>query len=384
MTRSLPLLTSLAGCLSASAWALEPQHIDLAGFEFTPTLKIQERYDDNFRGLDDDVQSSWITALQPRFLLSAEDRNSAYQLEYRLNDETFHSDSQASNTDHHLYLRSILEFSSRQRLRWDLEYHRQEDTVDTADAQENDKYSRAIANALYSFGARSARNQLDFGANYEALRYHNSGNLNADKERDSLRLNGIWFHRLGGATRSLLELRHTEHDYKLASSPRSGTNRAALAGVTWEATAKTTGNVRVGLERKDFDSDASDDYTSPMWEVGLAWRPRTYSTFTLDTRRAFDEGDDGASTIAEQSARLGWEHHWSARIRSDLYYRYAEREYKGIERDDDRNTYGLSLVYSPRRWVDLTLGYRHQDNDSTLRSESYTRNIYTLGVALSL
>lgn len=383
MTRSL-LLTLLAGCLSASAWALEAQHIDLGGFELTPTLEVQERYDDNFRALKSAPQSSWITAIEPRFLLSAEDRNSAYQLEYRLDDETFHSDSQASNTDHHLYLRSVLEFSSRQRLRWDLEYHRQEDTIDTADAQENDKYSRAIAKALYSFGANTAANQLDFGVNYEALRYHNSGDLNADKERDSLRLNGIWFHRLGGVTRSLIEIRHTEHDYKLTSSPRSGTNHAALAGITWDPTAKTTGSLRVGIERKDFDSNANDDYTSPMWEVGLAWRPRTYSTITLDTRRAFDEGDDGASTIAEQSARLGWEHEWSTRIRSELYYRYTEREYKGIDRDDDRNAYGLSLIYSPRRWIDLTLGYRYQDNDSTLRSESFTRNVYLLGVALSL
>lgn len=378
------LRASLVGSVSLNAWAVEPQHIDLAGLEFTPTLILREAYDDNFRGLRDDPQSSWVSTINPTFLLSAEDRNSAYQVEYSLDSETYHSDSDASNTDHHLLLRSIMEFTARQRLRWNLEYHRQEDTADTATADENDKYSRAIADGLYSFGVRSGNNQLDFGANYEALRYHNSGDLNADKERNSLRLSSTWFHRLGGRTRSLLELRHTDHDYLLSSSDRDSTNLAALAGATWEATSKTTGSVRLGRERKDFDSPGRQDYTSPMWEVGIAWQPRTYSTVKFNTRRAFDEGDDGASTIADRTSSLSWRHQWTAYVRSDLDYRYSDREYKAIDRDDQLNSAGLGLTYSPDRWIDLTLGYRRTHNDSSLREESYTRHLYQLSVELSL
>jgi hypothetical protein len=385
MRLSTFLSASLVGSVSVNSWAVDPQHIDLAGFEFTPTLVLSEAYDDNFRGLPDaDRQSSWVSTINPTLLLSAEGRKSAYQLEYSLNSETYHSDSDASNTDHHLRLKSIMEFTARHRLRWNLAYHRQEDTVDTANSEENDKYSRAIAGALYSYGVRSARNRLDFGANHETLRYHNSGNLNADKERDSLQLKTIWFHRLGGRTRSLVELRHTDHQYKLSESNRDSTNLAALAGATWKATAKTTGNVRIGAEHKDFDSETRQDYTSPMWEVGVAWQPRTYSTLRFDTRKAFDEGDDGASTIADQSNTLSWRHEWTSRIRSDLDYRYSDREYKGIERDDQQTSYGLGLTYSPDRWIDVTLGYRHTDNDSSLRTESYTRNIYLLSLGLSL
>lgn len=384
MRFSTLLRAALLGSVSLNSWAVEPQHIDLAGFEFTPSLILREGYDDNFRGLRDDRQSSWVSTLNPTFLLSAEDRNSAYQLEYSLDSEIYHSASDASNTDHHLLLRSIMEFTARHRLHWNLEYHRVEDTADTAEDDENDKYSRAIADGVYSFGVQSASNQLDFGANYEALRYRNDDRLNADKERNSLRLSSTWFHRLGGRTRSLLELRHTDHDYLLSASDRDSTNLAALAGATWEATARTTGSVRVGAERKDFDSDTREDYTSPMWEAGITWQPRTYSTVKFNTRRAFDEGDDGASTIADLTSILSWSHQWTAYIRSDVDYRFSDREYKAIDRDDQLSSTGLGLTYSPDRWLDFTLGYRHTDNDSSVRTESYTRNLYQLSVELSL
>lgn len=370
---------------SANSWAeLDPRDIRLGVFRFTPTLEVRESYDDNYRGLADNEQASWVTGINPKFLLATADRNSEYELEYSFNSDIFHSDSDASNTDHHLRFRNLLEFTSRHRLSWGLEYHRVEETADTEIDTENDKYSQAIARGAYRFGASSARNQLEFGTHYEQRRYHNSGNLNAGEERDSLMFNSIWYHRLGGRTRALLEARHTDHDYKLSSARRDSTNVALLGGAIWDATAKTSGNVRFGAERKDFDSDTRKDFTSPMWEVGVTWNPRSYSTFNLNTRRAFDEGDDGASTINDWTTLGTWEHEWTSRIATELKYRYSEREYEGISRDDERTSYGAGVIYSPDRWIDVTLSYLRTENDSTLARETYDRNIYLLSFELSL
>lgn len=382
-------IITLAGVLllfmSANSWAeIDPQDIRLGVFRFTPTLEVRESYDDNYRGLADNEQASWVTGINPKFLLGTGNRNSEYELEYSLNSDVFHSDSDASNTDHHLKLRSLLEFTSRHRVSWGLEYHRVEETADTEIDTENDKYSQAIARGAYRFGAASARNQLEFGTHYEQRRYHNSGNLNAGEERDSLMFNSIWYHRLGGSTRALLEARHTDHDYKQDTERRDSTNVALLGGAIWDATAKTSGNVRIGAERKDFDSDTRKDFTSPMWEVGATWKPRTYSAFNLNTRRAFDEGDDGASTINDWTTQATWDHEWTSRIATELKYRYSEREYEGISRDDERTSYGAGVTYSPDRWIDVTLSYLRTENDSTLDVETYDRNIYLLSFELSL
>ncbi|WP_404440486.1 outer membrane beta-barrel protein [Stutzerimonas chloritidismutans] len=362
----------------------EPQDIRIGGFEFTPTLIVRESYDDNYRGLADNEQASWVTGINPTFLLGTGNRNSEYELEYSFNSDIFHSDSEASNTDHHLRLRSVMEFTSRHRLSWGLAYHRVEETADTEDATENDKYSRAIARAAYRFGAQSARNQLEFGTNYEQRRYHNSDNINASEERDSLMFNSIWFHRLGSKTRSLVEVRHTDHDYKLSSALRDSTNVALLGGATWDAGAKTSGSFKVGAERKDFDSDQRDDFTSPMWEAGVTWKPRSYSAFNLTSRRAFDEGDDGASTINDWTTLATWDHEWTSRIATELQYRFSDREYEGINRDDERTAYGAGVTWSPDRWIDVTLSYLRTENDSSLSSETYDRNVYLLSFDLSL
>ncbi len=383
---TLPCLTLL--CLAATqSWAQserEPRYIQLGGFEFTPTLVVRESYDDNYRGLSDNEQASWVTGINPTFVLGTGNRNSEYELEYSFNSDIFHSDSEASNTDHHLRLRSALEFTSRHRLTWGLAYHRVEETADTEVNTENDKYSTAVAQAAYRFGARTARNQLEFGTHYEQRRYHNSGNINASEERDSLMFNSIWFHRLGSKTRSLVEVRHTDHDYKLSSALRDSTNVALLGGATWDATSKTSGTFKLGAERKDFDSDQREDFTSPMWEVGVTYKPRSYSAFTINSRRAFDEGDDGASTINDWTTIASWDHEWTSRISSELLYRFSDREYEGINRDDERTGYGAGVTWSPDRWVDVTLSYLRTENDSSLSSETYDRNVYLLSFDLSL
>lgn len=377
-------MAMLAGTLSAHALAVEPQSIDLAGFDFTPTLLLGERYDDNLRGDDENEISSWVTTLEPSFQLTAEGSKTGHQLEYRATRETYHSESDASHTNHHLTLKSILEFTSRHRLRTGLGYHRIEETTDTTLDGVNDKYSLANGELGYTFGAVTARNQIDLLGRYEQRRFQNSGGINDDQERDTAGVTTTWYHRISPKTRTLGELRYTDHDYTTDLNNRSSVNTAALVGGTWEATAKTTGTLRVGAEKKNFDDSSRTDYTSPMWDVGLTWNPRTYSTFGITTRRAFDEGDDGASTVQDINTLLSWDHTWSPWISTELEYQILDREYKAIDREDDRTAFGAAVVYTYDRWADFKLGYRRVDNDSTSADNDYKRNLYLLIVELSL
>lgn len=392
------LTATLATSVSAYSWAIEPMSVDIRGFQFTPTLLVYQSYDDNYRGVRDNAADSWVTGVQPTFALSAENRNSQHELKYSFDTDYYHDDNDATNTDHHLTFKSALALSSRHRVRGNIGYHRIEDTMndDTKSRTDdlagdlsgrdfyNDKYSRAVAGLGYTFGAPSAQNQLDFATNYEQRRYHNSGNINEDQERDSLGVSSTWFHRIGGRTRSIVEVRHTEHDYVEDRFSRDGTNTAGLIGATWEATAKTTGTVRVGAERKKFDSSARENFTSPMWEVGVAWAPRTYSTFEINARRAFDEGEDDSSTVEDVTTALSWTHGWTPRISTEVEYQFSDREYKASDREDERTAYSVGVNYAFDRWADITLGYRRSENDSSRYFNSYERNVYLLSLNMSL
>ncbi|MEN0104794.1 MAG: outer membrane beta-barrel protein [Pseudomonas sp.] len=382
--RRLALTLAAPTVLPASAWAVEPQSIDVFGLQFTPTLAVKESYDDNFRELEHDKESSWITSITPKFELLAEDRNSAYRATYEANSDIYHDASDASNTDHKVLLESIMEFTSSQRLKLEAGYKKIEETSDTAVAEENDKYHATHVGGLYTFGSAKANNRLDFGANYEELRYDNSGDINADEERDTTALNAVWYHRLGGSTNSLVEVRHYDFDYVQKNSPRNGTTDAVLVGGTWDATAKTTGKARVGYAKKKFDDDSRDDLSSPMWEVGVDWLPLTYSKFSLVTTRAFDEGDDGSDAIKNTSTSLAWAHGWTPRITSTVKYEFGTKDYEGQNRSDDLSAIGFDVSNKLGRGLDIAGAYTYRENDSDAADQSYKRNIYMISLTGSL
>ncbi|MCQ4346613.1 outer membrane beta-barrel protein [Pseudomonas stutzeri] len=378
------LAASVSAVVCGQAWALEPQRVRLGdSLVFIPTLQLSESYDDNFRATESNEESSWITTIAPTFALGAEGRKSGYRLSYTAVSDTFHSSSKDNNVDHHLTADVAMEFDARNRLRLGAGYHKVEETASVDQNVENDKYDSRNVGGVYTYGARSARTQIDLGANYDELRYSNSGNLNADKERDATALTGTLYYRVAPRTRTLLEVRHTDYDY-LSASELSSRNLGLLAGLTWEATAKTTGSVKIGREKKKFDRSVYDDLSTGMWEIGIGWAPRSYSRFDLNTRRGYDEASDNASTVKTQTTTLSWEHDWLERLTSSVSYTRSDQDYQDTQREDTLDALSLGLTYKMRRWLDIGLSYRYADNDSDAVGESFKRNIYTLTLNASL
>ncbi|WP_278249251.1 outer membrane beta-barrel protein [Azotobacter chroococcum] len=397
MTKKYPL-RALTAVLSAStcanAWAVEPQGIKLTdSLRFTPILQVTERYDDNFRAVEEHAESSWITTISPTFILGAEGNKGRYEVKYRSESDIIHSSRDDDNTDHHLTAEAALKFNARNRLKLNAGYHRLEQVdSDNSDnrsnnaSNENDKFSTIDAGALYSFGAEGARGQIDLGAKHEKLRYHNRNHVNDDLERESTTLNTIFYYRVAPKTRALLEARYTDYNY-VSNDMRNSENVALLGGLTWTATAKTTGTVKIGAEKKRFEESGVDNMSNSMWEIGVDWKPRTYSTFSLTSRQAIDESYEsniGSSAVKTTSTTLEWKHKWSARLSSKTGYTRSEREYEDYDRDDDFDAFELGLTYQVRRWLDIGLGYKYATNDSSREGEGYDRNIYLFSITGSL
>lgn len=374
----------MACSFPGTAWSIDPQSIDVYGFDFTPTLLFSESYDDNFRELEHNVQSSMVTRIAPSFELKAEDRNSATRVIWQPTRNIYHQEPDASNTAQRVQLDSIMEFTDRHRLKLEGEYRKYERTTSTAVPDVNDKIRSKYVGGLYTYGAKSAANQIDLGASYSQLRYDNSGGINDDKERNTTNLTTTWYHRIGSNTRGLLEYDHTIFDYLQTNSPRSSTSNALLGGAEWDFTARTTGKVRVGYERKDFDDSNVKDLDNPRWQVDLQWKPRTYSTFTFLARQAMAEGDDGAEAVKTTFTQIGWRHGWTERITSIAQVGAGRDVYEGQSRTDDIRDYNLALEYKMRRWLDIEVGYRYRESNSDAENESFERNVFQISFDFSL
>ena len=365
LTRLAVVIAAAAG-VSTSAFAITPQDVRISdGLAFTPTLKLEQRHDDNIFATNKNRKSSWVTVVEPTFTLSLDRAKSAHQLQYRLSSKNFQSMNSSSYIDHHLTADTGFEFNSRNRLLLNAGYHKLEDTMSDYNYSgikaKNDKWNTKNVGGVYTYGARTARTQLDLGLNYSELRYDNSGTvdgvrLNKNSERDAASARVTGYYSIAPKTRLLLEGRYTDYDYTSASD-RDSKNKA-----------------------------------------GVVWAPLTYSVFTLKTRRGFDEGsyaetsgdldleniDNVTSSIRTVDTSLGWKHYWMDRLYSDAQYRRIDRKYQRVSRDDKIDQYGLGLTYEARRWLDIGVGFTHRENDSDIKTNSYTRNIYAITFNASL
>lgn len=388
---------AIAVVLAGNSWALEPQGVKLTegGVALIPTLQISERWDDNIRAVETGEESSFVTSITPAFAVVAKGNKASFNLSYSLAQDIFHSSHEDDNADHRLLADAGLIFTARHRLALNAGFSDVEETASLVQSLENDRYTTAQVGSTYTYGAPTARGQVELGASYQRLRFKNElvlpggAILNADRERDTSAARSTLYFRVAPKTKLLLEGRFTENEY-VTNTALDGSNIAVLGGVTWEATAKTSGTIKAGREEKSFDSAALGDKSNTMWEAGISWSPRSYSTFNLNTRSVFDEGLNGAELIETQGASLSWEHQWLERLRSTAIVSFTGQEYLGAavptggNREDELADAGLSLTYAVRRWLDVGVGYKYAENDSTAPTRSFERNIASINVGLSL
>lgn len=378
-------LVKLSALLCANAWAAnDPQSIKIVeGLSFTPQLQVSERYDDNFREVNTGRESSWITRISPTFAIGAKSSKIDYRVAYRADSDIFHDSTKDNNTDHYLDGDLGFRFNSRNKLHFDAGYKRVEETATLDQRIENDKYTVSHAGGMYTYGADSARGQIELSGDYEQLRYQNGQNLNTDKERDTTEGIATFYYRVAPKTRALIEGRYTDYSY-VSNTRLDATKYGLLGGVEWQPTAKTSGSVKIGAERKDFDTQGLATTNSTLWEVGTKWKPRTYSTFDFKTNQSMVPGNDGSSSIKQTSASLGWEHFWLTRFSTTLRYTRANQDYQDIDRKDKINAYGIAAKYQMRRWMDVTLSYNHSQDDSTEDDQAFRRNVYLMSFGFSL
>ncbi|WP_458735749.1 outer membrane beta-barrel protein [Zobellella taiwanensis] len=381
---------------AGQADAIEPQAVDLGGVGFIPTVKLSETYDDNVWEAPEgeDKRSSWVTSVEPTFTLAARDRLNTYQLSYRLNHSIYHSVHEDDHTDHFVNADSHMEFNARNRLDLKAGYSKQQDTRDSTNRdfdEQGNKYHATNIGGLYGFGAEAAKMQLEFGANHEWRRYDNNtgpaatSSATQEKDRDTLSLSTTAYYRVGPKTRLLAEIQRNDYDY--VTSNLDSEAWRYLLGATWQATAKTSGTVKVGFEDKDFDNPAKNDPDNSTWEVGVTWEPLTYSRVKLNTSSRAEEGSSTEDYVDTSSYGFSWEHDWTPRITSNLGYTLTEKDYKGGSnegRSDDLDVYNIGVNYKMRRWLDLGVGYTHKDNASNSADDRYDRNQVYFNANVSL
>ena len=365
-----------------------PRGITLGdGLALYPSVGFSFGRDDNLFLSSNNPKSSDVYTLAPGLKLQARRSASIYTLDLYAKSARYESSRADDYTDTHVAGTGEFVFSSRAGLRLALETNKGHDargSTDRGNAFEPDVFRNSGANGLFAFGGNDARGRVEVEAGSYRKRYQNNRATTFASDRDTNTVAGRFFTRLTAKTSFLVEARAADLDYKSSTSPLDSKEYFYLAGVTWEATAATSGTVKVGQIRKDFSSSSRADFSGTGWDASMLWAPMTYSKIGLYAVKDFGESTGLGDFILSKRAGATWTHDWNPRLTTIASIARAKDDYSNGGRNDTTDSLGFKVNYKVQRWLILGGEYSNTDRDSNLSVYRYKRNIYTFTVGATL
>ena len=350
-------------------------------------LGIAAEYDDNIYRTPENEENSFKVQLRPRFQWEMPLGPFRYTL--NLQTEFGFFDAESSNDYFDQVLSAQVGWSPDIRHNFNfggsfttshdpLGTNRTDSIVD--EDQDPDEWYQWSLDGKYLFGAPEARGNLEFRGGYARKAYTNNEEVTNFLDRRTFNLGSSFYYRVAPATRAVISADYEDTDYddtRTDGGDRGFQVYRLRAGVTWLATAKTSGEVLGGYYWTDFEDSSQGDSEGFDWRININWLPRTYSTFTLTSGLNFVDGNTRDTTTVEtRDVGLSWDHQWRDRIGSNAYVEYIRADHEGIDREDSILGFGASVDYALGRNYGLGAGYRFTDRDSDDDIYDFSRNVF--------
>jgi polysaccharide biosynthesis protein VpsM len=372
------IIITAAVSFSNHLHALEPANIPVGPAYVTPKVEVEHGYSDNIFRTASDEESSWYVETVPEVELWMPRGPNNYSLGIKTSDYGFSSSEAENFRDDEAELNVHHEFNSRNAVNVKGEYFDGHEEPGTGLAE--GELARQISDPIqlekkrykfdYTFGNRDSKGRLEIGYGREDWEYKNYRDLTRYRDRDQDVWRGVFFWKVAPRTDILAEVRRLTVDYnEIDVSDTAGSYDSEeynyFLGMTWEPSAKMAGSVRMGEYDRDFDSSGREDDSGYTWEMEVTYKPRTYSTFAVGTRRVSEETNGKGDYINSSEVSADWDHDWNSRVTTSLNLGYADDDYEGSGREDDRWKLEATYNYNMRPSLDLGVGYRREDRGSS-------------------
>lgn len=149
------------------------------------------------------------------------------------------------------------------------------------------------------------------------------------------------------------------------SVERSGETLGVLVGARWSATAKTSGDIRVGIASRSPD-DGSASFDSSYWAAGINWAPNKLADLRLSTSRAYKPSYRAdVRFIDEIRTRLQWEQRWNIRLDTLAALNVTSNDFIGSTDTDDYVSGNVRLNWRLEKAFALFAEGRFYERDSS-------------------
>lgn len=343
-------------------------------------------HNDNVIGTQTNKIASSITNLQPAVVAELKRGGDRYTASYTGNYGAYGSSSEDDFAHHELQIAGDNYFTSRARMGWLLGYQQETDSrgsTDRAISSEPDKWHAPIVRGRFAYGAESSTGRLEADIQHMQKRYDNNRQFTAAADLDMTELAGRFYYRVAPRTQLLAEFRNNDIEY-VTNTVLDSVEQRFYVGATWVATASTTGIIKLGHMRKDFEAESRNDFSGFSWEGTVRWQPTKFSVVDIETSKSTSDPSGFGNFTVHSGLNGVWQHKWTSFVTSKLVLGSLESDYDGVDRVDTTRNYGLGVSYDVLRWLSIGADVAHTDRSSTDPRFDFKRSVSMLTVEATL
>lgn len=385
---------------AVSLWAAKAGAVMLGPVNLSPYVDFNAVYEDNIFVQNDNTVSDYYFIVSPGMLVQRIAGENQYELEYRADVFRYVDTGPENDVENH-NLRLGLAIDSPSRLSLSLSdlgkrghEPRSEQNFGVVRITQINEYWSNDAELGLTY-AVSERFSLGLGYRNYYIDYDLAAQAFRDRMDNGASL--TLYYKFMPKTSVLVEGIYKNVDHLrsgLAAARMLDSNEYwAMAGLTWEVTAKSTGTVKAGYEWKIFKDPGSKDFKSPIFIVSVQHDFSPKTSVTLSGRRQAIETDDPlVAYYTTVQADLGLAYRPTGKITAAATGSWARDSYADettVAGDNGRRvdrawSAGVDISYRMNKWLAFSAGYRHTKRSSTLPIYDYTDNVATVGVKISL
>jgi polysaccharide biosynthesis protein VpsM len=241
------------------------------------------------------------------------------------------------------------------------------------------------AGMLFHYGAPEATLNAEVGLSALEKQYQTNEADTHFLDYSSSTLQYTIFYNFSPKTATLFDFVRTNVVFPNPFGPldeRSGDEYRVRTGLRWLATAKTSGDIRVGTFRRSFEGSASTEQGLD-WEAGVQWAPRARSLFELNAGRGTQESYRADTRVnITRTVSVGWKQYWGSRMTSTVAARRTQTDFIGLDRTDTIYNVRVGVDYSLSRLLTAALAVDSSQRDSNDPTSEFDRSSAFLGVRL--
>ena len=374
-------------------------------------LSVAERWTDNLFYTSDDTDSDFVTHVTPGIRLSlpgtkedllaistattspggltfdrlADPENRQFQayLSYSPEMEFYHDHSDENTTTHSA--NGLVRYRVRSKLTieaYDRYINGYED-YNSGRRSVRDDYQYNLLGMAADYDLSS---KLSMRANYRhfMVDYDSAESDNRNRTDNSL-ATSVYF-RLLSKTALLAQVVYTDLGYDTQYSyQKDSTDWRYYGGLWWNITAKSRGQIKIGMGRRDYDDGSLSAEDRLIYEVLIDhhFTPKT-SIRVSAYRRQNESSIYSYDSVLTHFIRLGYLQKMTARIQASLDLEYENEAYEGradavsagYYDDLDYDTYAVipAVKYALNGWLSIGLEYCYEKREANIDYWDYTKN----------